>query len=116
MARRKSKPVLNHRVFQQVGITDAWMTSAGARYFLVQDMEGKERQLLASPEYWISSPEEVRPVFNEFSGKHSATLKKKLAREHYLDRQAAKIAGAVRARMEAFDSETDLEHEETALY
>lgn len=103
MARRKSKTVLTHRAFQEVGILDAWITSAGTRYFLVQDVEGAERQLLAAPEYWISSPEEVQRAFSDFRQKHSETVKKKLAREHYWDRQAAKIAGAKRAQMEAFD-------------
>jgi hypothetical protein len=87
----KKKPTLQHVHFGDCKILDAFYTaSSGSAYFKVQ-CEAGEKQLLAAPEYWLSSPQHVSAAFDALSAKTLALEKAKRAAERRKDKKELEI-------------------------
>ena len=87
----KKKPTLQHVHFGDCKILDAFYTaSSGSAYFKVQ-CEAGEKQLLAAPEYWLSSPQHVSAAFDALSAKTLALEKAKRAAERRKDKKELEV-------------------------
>jgi prophage DNA circulation protein len=80
--------------------------SSGSAYFKVQ-CEAGEKQLLAAPEYWLSSPQHVSAAFDALSAKTLALEKAKRAAERRKDIYAAKQLGTAKRKRALFATGAD---------
>jgi hypothetical protein len=124
MAKKKVVVTLEHRAFGKVTLKSSFfLASSGAKFFTVLTDQG-EKKLLASPEYWLSSREEIEKQFNLYSAKALLAEKTQRAADRKRDRDSAAAKSVSRdkklkmqrldeAELEELQIETEPEHAES---
>lgn len=127
MAKKKAVITLEHRAFGTVTLKSSFfLASSGAKFFTVLTDQG-EKKLLASPEYWLSSREEIEKQFNLYSAKALLAEKTQRAADRKRDRDSAAAKNISRdkklkmqkldeAELEELQIETEPEHAESEAF
>jgi hypothetical protein len=115
VVRKKTVVRLNHKAFGECVVKEACYTdSSGSAYFTVLCEKG-EKQLLAAPEYWSNTPDEVNAAFRSSSqaaiAAHKATRAAERKKDLY-DGLSKNIAGSTKLRLIASDEAEVAELEE----